>query len=72
MAEKKQFVQIVDKKSGKIERVADLKAIESLPEEEKLELTKGKMLYIVTHVIEPILKVEMVKQKIEEEISYKQ
>jgi len=71
MAEKKQFAQIVDKKTGKIEKVVEMSSIDNLTEEEKLELTKGKVLYIVTHIIEPVLRVEMVRTRIEDQVEYK-
>ena len=70
MAERKKFVEIVDKKTGNIEKIVDLKELENLPGEEKLYLTKGKILYVVTHVIEPVLKIEMKKQRIKEEVDY--
>ncbi len=70
MATKQAFVQIVDKKSGKIEEVINLKSLEAMDIEKKVALTKGKELYIVTHKIEPVIKIEMKQVKISEPITY--
>jgi hypothetical protein len=59
MAEKQTFVQIVDKVTGKVERVADLKEIEALSVEDKLALARTKTLYVVSHKLEPVIRVEM-------------
>ncbi|MCB5246337.1 MAG: hypothetical protein WC179_03085 [Candidatus Cloacimonadaceae bacterium] len=66
MAEKQTFVQIVDVTTGKIEKIVNLKEIEALSPEEKLELARNKNLFIVTHRIIPIVKVNMKKTAIEE------
>lgn len=70
MAAKQVFVQIVDKKSGQIEEVIDMKTLEALNIDKKVALTKGKELYIVTHRIEPVIKIEMKQVKISDPISY--
>lgn len=72
MAEKTAFVQIVDINSGKIERIVTQAEIEALPAEEKLALSRTKNLYIVTHTLEPIVKVEMKKSLITEPMYYAQ
>ncbi len=70
MATKQTFIQIVDKKTGKIEEVVDSKTLEALDIEKKIALTRGKELYIVTHRVEPVIKIEMKQKKIIEPISY--
>ena len=70
MATKQVFVQIVDKKSGQIEEVVNLKSLEAMDIDKKVALTKGKELYIVTHKIDPVIKIEMKQKKIIEPISY--
>ena len=70
MATKTVFVQIVDKKSGQIEEVVNLKTLEAMDIDKKVALTKGKELYIVTHKIDPVIKIEMKQKKIIEPISY--
>jgi len=64
MAEKQSFVQIVDISTGKIERVVNLADIEALSAEEKLALARNKSLFVVTHRLEPIVKVELRKSTI--------
>lgn len=64
MAEKQSFVQIVDLATGKIDKVVDLKEIEALSAEEKLALARSKNLFVVTHRLEPIVKVELKKSVI--------
>ncbi|MFA7543997.1 MAG: hypothetical protein WCY84_06445 [Candidatus Cloacimonadaceae bacterium] len=59
MAEKQHFVQIVDMATGKIDRIANLKEINAMSAEEKLALSRNKNLFVVTHRLEPIVKVEM-------------
>lgn len=59
MAEKQHFVQIVDMATGAIERITSLTEINALSAEEKLALSKNKSLYVVTHRLEPIVKVEL-------------
>ncbi len=61
MAEKQTFVQIVDRGTGKVERVTDLKELEALSVEDKLELARTKILYVVSHKLEPVIRVEMKK-----------
>lgn len=70
MAEKQQFVQIVDMTSGKIERIVNLKEINAMSAEEKLALSKEKNLFIVTHRLQPIVKVEMKKSIIESSMKF--
>jgi len=71
MAEKQTFVQIVDQKTGMVERVADMKEIEALSVEDKLSLARSKTLYVVSHKLEPVIKVEMRKVSIAP-VSYKE
>ncbi|MCD8479800.1 MAG: hypothetical protein LRZ88_05965 [Candidatus Cloacimonetes bacterium] len=59
MAEKQSFVQIVDMASGKIDRIVNLKEIDAMSAEEKLALSRNKNLFVVTHRLEPIVKVEL-------------
>ena len=61
MAEKQSFVQIVDMITGKIERVVNLNEITAMSAEEKLALSRQKSLFVVTHRLEPIVKVELKK-----------
>jgi hypothetical protein len=61
MAEKQSFVQIVDMATGKIDRVVNLSEIEALSAEEKLALSRNKSLFVVTHRLEPIIKIELKK-----------
>lgn len=70
MAEKQTFVQIVDQQTGMVERVADMKEIEAMSVEDKLALARGKTLYVVSHKLEPVIKVEMRKVSITP-VSYK-
>lgn len=70
MAEKQTFVQIVDMSTGMIEKIVNLKEIEALTPEEKLELARNKNLFIVTHRIVPIVRVEMKKTVIEEPMQF--
>ena len=72
MAEKQSFVQIVDQATGKVERVADMREIEALSVEDKLALARSKTLYVVSHKLEPVIKVEMRKVNITVPVSYKQ
>lgn len=64
MAEKQSFVQIVDMTTGKIEKVVNLNEIEAMSAEEKLSLSRSKNLFVVTHRLEPIVKVELKKSVI--------
>jgi hypothetical protein len=70
MAEKKQFEQVVDQATGRVEQVIDMERLENLDAEGKLALTKGKTLYVVTHTLEPVIKIEMRKRLIETETAY--
>jgi hypothetical protein len=72
MAEKQSFVQIVDRATGNVERVADMKEIEALSVEDKLALARSKTLYVVSHKLEPVIKVEMRKVNITAAESYKE
>jgi len=72
MAEKQTFVQIVDQKTGMVERVTDLKEIEALSIEDKLALARTKTLYVVSHKLEPVIKVEMRKVSLSAPVTYKQ
>jgi hypothetical protein len=72
MAEKQSYVQIVDQKTGVVERVADMKEIEALSVEDKLALARSKTLYVVSHKLEPVIKVEMRKVNISAPVSYKE
>ncbi len=70
MAEKQQFVQIVDMTSGKIERIVNLKEIDAMSAEDKLALSREKNLFIVTHRLQPIVKVEMKKSVIDSPLQF--
>lgn len=72
MAEKQSYVQIVDQKTGMVERVADMKEIEALSVEDKLALARTKTLYVVSHKLEPVIKVEMRKVSISAPASYQE
>jgi len=72
MAEKQTFVQIVDQKTGMVERVADMKEIMALSVEDKLALARTKTLYVVSHKLEPVIKVEMRKVSLAAPVTYKQ
>ena len=70
MATKQIFIQIVDKKTGTIESVLEKNELDALEIEDKILLTKGKELYIVTHKIEPVIRIELKPMKITEPITY--
>ncbi|HNX37084.1 MAG TPA: hypothetical protein PKI15_01885 [Candidatus Cloacimonadota bacterium] len=70
MAEKQTFVQIVDMTSGKIERIVNLADIEAMTAEEKLALSRNKNLFVVTHRLEPIVRVELRKSVVSEGIVF--
>jgi hypothetical protein len=70
MAEKQHFVQIVDMDSGTIERIVNLKEIDAMSPEEKLALSKNKNLFVVTHRLQPIVKVELKKTLISAPIQF--
>jgi len=70
MATKQVFIQIVDKKTGKIEEVVNSRTLEAMDIEKKIALTRGKELYIVTHKVEPVIRIEMKQVKISEPVSY--
>ncbi len=70
MAEKQTFVQIVDMASGKIDRIVNLKEINAMSAEDKLALSRNKNLFVVTHRMEPIVKVELKKSVISSPINF--
>jgi hypothetical protein len=70
MAEKQTFVQIVDMATGAIERIVNLTDIEAMTPEEKLDLSRNKSLFVVTHRLEPIVRVEMKKTVISESMQF--
>ncbi|HPB43222.1 MAG TPA: hypothetical protein PLU06_00525 [Candidatus Syntrophosphaera sp.] len=70
MAEKQTFVQIVDMATGAIERIVNLKEIVAMTPEEKLELSRNKNLFVVTHRLEPIVRVELKKSVITEPLQF--
>ena len=72
MAEKQSFVQIVDTATGLVEKVVDQRDLEALSVEDKLALARTKTLYVVSHKLEPIIKVEMRKVTITAPVSYKE
>lgn len=61
---KKQFVQIVDTASGKIDRVVEMAEIEAMSPEEQLALSRDKSLFIISHRLEAIVKVTMKRSTI--------
>lgn len=69
---RKQFVQVVDMESGKIERIVNLDEIEALTPEEKLALSKNKNLFIVSHRLEPVVTITMKRTTIEAPITFEQ
>lgn len=70
MAEKQSFVQIVDMATGKIDRIVNLAEIEAMTAEEKLALSRNKNLFIVTHRLEPVVRVELKKSPISEPMQF--
>ncbi|HNS84227.1 MAG: hypothetical protein M0R67_05570 [Candidatus Cloacimonas sp.] len=70
MPEKQTFVQIVDMATGKIEKVVNWNEIEALSAEDKLALSRNKNLFIVTHRLEPIVKIELKKTVISAPIQF--
>ncbi len=72
MAEKQTFVQIVDMATGAIERITNLSEIDAMTAEEKLALSRNKNLFIVTHRLEPIVRVELKKSVINEPMRFTQ
>jgi len=70
MPEKQNFVQIVDLTTGLIERIVNLSEIEAMTPEEKLALSRNKNLFIVTHRLEPIVRVELRKSVIREAVQF--
>jgi len=72
MAEKQQFVQIMDKKTGRVEQIIDLQKLEQMSAEEKLALSKGKAIYVITHELEPIIKIEMKRKAIAQEVQFEE
>jgi hypothetical protein len=47
-----------------------METLEAMPLEEKIKFARGKVLYQIAYEIEPIIKIEMKKKMVEEEISY--
>lgn len=72
MADKRTYIQIVDSKSGKIEKIVDFADIDAMSTEDKLALSRGKQLFIVTHRLEPIVKVEMKRTVISEPVTFEE
>jgi hypothetical protein len=70
MATKETFIQIVDKKTGNIEKIISMETLNALPIEEKIKFARGKILYQVAYQIEPIVKIEMKKKPIIEEMVF--
>ncbi|MDD4223253.1 MAG: hypothetical protein PHD87_01560 [Candidatus Cloacimonetes bacterium] len=70
MAEKQTFVQIVDMATGAIEKIVNLKEIVAMTPEEKLELSRNKNLFVVTHRLEPIVRVELKRSMITEPLQF--
>lgn len=70
MAEKQTFVQIVDLATGAIERITNLSEIEAMTAEDKLALSRNKTLFVVTHRLEPIVRVELKKSVISEPMRF--
>lgn len=70
MAEKQTFVQIVDMATGAIDRIVNLNEITAMTPEEKLELSRNKNLFIVTHRLEPIVRVELKRSIINEPLEF--
>lgn len=70
MAEKQTFVQIVDMDTGIIDKIVNLKEIEAMTPEEKLALARNKNLFIVSHRLEPIVRVTMKRSVMTEPIQF--
>jgi hypothetical protein len=70
MAEKQQYVQIVDTATGAIERITTMTELNAMSVEEKLALSKDKSLYLVTHRIEPIVKVTLKRHMIASKMDF--
>lgn len=70
MAEKQSFVQIVDMATGKIDSIVNLAEIDAMSAEEKLALSRNKNLFVVTHRLEPIVKVELKKTVITQTMQF--
>jgi hypothetical protein len=70
MAEKQQFVQIVDTATGAIERITTMTELDAMSIEEKLAFSKNKTLYLVTHRIEPIVKVTLKRHAITSKVDF--
>ncbi len=67
---RKQFVQIVDTASGKIDRVVEIDELEAMSPEEKIALSRDKSLFIVSHRLETIVRVTMKRSVINEPITF--
>jgi len=70
MAEKSTFIQIVDRESGRIQRVIEQNVLDAYSTEEKLALSRSKDLYVITHRLEPIVKVELRKTVISQPMTF--
>lgn len=70
MATKQIFIQLVDKKTGIVEKVMSQEELKGLDAEAQISLTKGKEIFIVTHRIEPVIKIELKQVKITESFDY--
>lgn len=70
MAEKQTFVQIVDMETGIIDKIVNLKEIEAMTPEEKLALARNKNLFIVSHRLEPIVRVTMKRSMVTEPMQF--
>jgi hypothetical protein len=70
MAEKQQYIQIVDTATGAIERITTMTELNAMSIEEKLALSKDKTLYLVTHRIEPIVKVTLKRTAITSKMAF--
>ncbi len=70
MATKQTFVQIVNKKTGQIEKIISMDDLNSMTLEDKISIVRGKQLFQIAYEIEPVIKVEMKKKTVVEAISY--
>lgn len=70
MSERQTFVQIVDMATGMIDKIVNLKEIEAMTPEEKLALSRNKNLFIVSHRLEPIVRVTMKRSILREPVQF--
>jgi len=70
MAEKQQYIQIVDTATGAIERITTMTEINAMSVEDKLALSKDKTLFMVTHRIEPIVTVTLKRHAITSKMEF--